>query len=349
MPPLLSIVILNWNTRDLLVQCLEAVLRLQDEAPGEVIVVDNASTDDSVTMLADRFPQVRVIQNPANVGFAGGNNRGVAACAGKYALMLNTDAFLGPGALRELVRVAESDPRSGVVGAHLLNPDGSFQASHTCFPTLWREFLILSGLGRAAYGSHYPSAGPDEGRGALKVDYVEGASLLVRVEAYRAVNGLDEGFFMYAEEVDLCYTMGKHGWNVWYAPEARVTHLGGASSADRKPEREADLISRPGAVLPQTLRRGRRQCAQGDDLFLHSGESCGAQAGALGERRARGAAGGVVGLSCRAVARSVDCVIAPHFFPIHALAPGNGARTVAAPTAKVQSRATRLAVPVVFS
>ena len=241
MPPLLSIVILNWNTRDLLVQCLEAVLRLQDEAPGEVIVVDNASTDDSVTMLADRFPQVRVIQNPANVGFAGGNNRGVAACAGKYALMLNTDAFLGPGALRELVRVAESDPRSGVVGAHLLNPDGSFQASHTCFPTLWREFLILSGLGRAAYGSHYPSAGPDEGRGALKVDYVEGASLLVRVEAYRAVNGLDEGFFMYAEEVDLCYTMGKHGWNVWYAPEARVTHLGGASSADRKPEREADL------------------------------------------------------------------------------------------------------------
>jgi hypothetical protein len=241
MPPLLSIIVLNWNTRDLLAQCLGAVLRFQGEAECEVMVVDNASTDDSLAMLAERFPQVQVIYNTHNVGFAGGNNRGVAACAGKYALLLNTDAFLGPDALRELVRVAESDPRTGVVGAHLLDPDGTFQASYTPFPTLWREFLILSGLGRAIHGPHYPSAGPDEGRGAQKVDYVEGACLLVNVEAYRAMNGLDEGFFMYAEEVDLCYTMRKHGWNVWYAPGARVTHLGGASSANRKPEREADL------------------------------------------------------------------------------------------------------------
>lgn len=239
--PLVSIVILNWNTRDLLLQCLEAVFATKEAVDCEIVVVDNASSDDSVSTVQARFPQVRILQNKENAGFARGNNIGVANCTGKYALILNTDAFLQPGALAELVRVAESDPQMGVVGAYLLNPDGTFQASHTLFPTLWREFLILSGLGRFLFGRHYPSAGPSDALGPQKVDYVEGACLLTSVEAYRTIGGFDEAYFMYSEEVDLCFRMHQKGWNVWYAPGARVVHLGGASSQGRKPEREGDL------------------------------------------------------------------------------------------------------------
>lgn len=237
----LSILILNWNTGDLLKQCLETVFSLTAEAAFEVIVVDNGSTDSSLAMVAEHFPQARVIANAENVGYARGNHLGVAASPGKYVLILNTDAFLQPGALAELVKVAEANPQAGLVGAQLQNGDGSFQASHTPFPTLWREFLILSGLGRLLVGRHFPSAGPDTEKGSRLVDYVEGACLLIRVEAYRAVGGLDEKFFMYAEEVDLCFRLRRAGWQVWYAPDARVIHLGGGSSHSRQPEREADL------------------------------------------------------------------------------------------------------------
>lgn len=239
--PTLSIIILNWNTYDLLLQCLETVLATKATIDCEIIVVDNASTDNSVSAVRERFPQVQIVENKENVGFARGNNIGVAACAGQYALILNTDAFLQPGALTELLRVAESDAQAGIVGAQLRNPNGTFQASYTSFPTLWREFLILSTLGRALLGHHYPSSGPDESDGPQKVDYVEGACLLVSVEKYRAIGGFDESYFMYSEEVDLCYRMHKKGWDVWYAPGARVVHQGGASSQGRKPEREGDL------------------------------------------------------------------------------------------------------------
>jgi N-acetylglucosaminyl-diphospho-decaprenol L-rhamnosyltransferase len=123
----------------------------------------------------------------------------------------------------------------------LLNPDGSFQASHTPFPTLRQEFLILTGLGRLLYGRWYPSHGPEQDKGPQVVDYVGGACLLVRREAFEDVGGLDEGYFMYAEEVDWCYAVREAGWQVWYQPAAKVIHWGGGSSQDRRPQREGDL------------------------------------------------------------------------------------------------------------
>ena len=236
-----SIIVVNWNTRDLLADCLNSLTQKVEDFDLEIIVVDNASTDGSPAMLQRAFPQVRLLANEENVGFARANNRGMAASHGRYLLLLNSDAFLQPGALPALVSVAEARPPAGIVGAQLLHPDGSFQASHTAFPTLWSEFLILSGLGRALFGRWYPSHGPEEARGPQPVDYVEGACLLVRREAYEDVNGLDEGYFMYAEEVDFCYTMRKKGWQVWYQPAAKVTHLGGGSSYNRRPQREGDL------------------------------------------------------------------------------------------------------------
>jgi len=236
----ISVIIVNWNARHLLECCVRSILTLGEGLLREVIVVDNGSTDDSVPMVRERFPQVRLVENAQNDGFARANNWGVRLAQSDYVLLLNTDAFLAPGALRAMLEMAECKPNAGLVGAQLRNPDGSFQASHTPFPTLWREFLILSGLGRALHGPWYPSHGPDADSPRM-VDYVEGACMLVRRSAYLHVGGFDEGYFMYAEDVDLCHALHDAGWEVWYQPAAIVTHLGGGSSLHRKSEREGDL------------------------------------------------------------------------------------------------------------
>jgi GT2 family glycosyltransferase len=239
--PDVSIIILSWNTCDLVEDCLNSVTKAAEGLDVEIIVVDNASTDGSQAMVQGKFPGVRLIVNQENVGFARGNNQALALCKGHYALLLNSDAFAVPGSIQALVRLAEAQPKAGIVGAQLLNPDRSFQASFTSFPNLWREFLILSGVGRLLHGRWYPSRGPEEDKGPQPVDYVEGACMLVRREAFDDVGGLDEGYFMYSEEVDWCYAMREKGWQVWYQPEARVIHLGGASSQSRRVRREADL------------------------------------------------------------------------------------------------------------
>ncbi|MGQ0601232.1 MAG: glycosyltransferase family 2 protein [Anaerolineales bacterium] len=239
----LSVIIVNWNTRELLIECLTALARNIGTLSAEVIVVDNASTDGSREFVLQRFPAIRWLTNQENVGFARANNQGAALAQGRYLLLLNTDAFLQVDALTAMLRLAQSRPRAGLVGAHLLNADKTFQAGHSPFPTLWQEFLILSGMGRLIFGRHFPSRGPQNDREPRSVDYVEGACMLIRREAYAQAGGLDEGYFMYAEEVDLCYTLRQYKWEVWYAPEAYVIHLGGASSRIRRPEREGDLYT----------------------------------------------------------------------------------------------------------
>jgi N-acetylglucosaminyl-diphospho-decaprenol L-rhamnosyltransferase len=237
----ISVIILNWNTRELLAQCLSSIEQHRGNLQLEIIVVDNASTDGSQSMLKEKYPQISLIANSQNTGFAKGNNQAMQVATGDYFLLWNSDAFATPGSIQSLLHLAEKEPKAAIVGAQLRNGDNSFQASHTPFPNQLREFLILTGLGRTLLGRTYPSSGPDEEKGPQMVDYVEGACLLVRRQAFQQVGGLDEGYFMYAEEVDWCYTMFKHGWQVWYQPESKVIHLGGASSAGRRTHREADL------------------------------------------------------------------------------------------------------------
>jgi GT2 family glycosyltransferase len=239
--PLVSVIIVNWNTRALLPLCLETLRTAAGDIPYDVWLVDNASSDGSVEMVRTHYPDVHLIANATNVGFAAANNQAMAAAQGEYFLLLNSDAVLLPGALHALLAVGQAQPEAGIVGARLLNPDGSFQASHTRFPTLLREALILTTLGRRLYGPMYPSAGPDLTAGPQRVDYVEGACLFVRRSAWRVLGGLDEGYWMYAEEVDWCRRMAQAGWGVWYQPAAAVLHWGGASSANRRVAREADL------------------------------------------------------------------------------------------------------------
>lgn len=238
----LSIIIVNWNTRDLLVQCLDSVHNTVEDLELEVIVVDNGSTDGSVAILKQRFPQVRLIANEENVGFVKANNQALARCQGRYVLLLNSDTQVLSGSLKETVRFMDEHPAAGIAGVRLLNPDGTFQASYTPFPTLWQEFLMLSALGRWLVRPTFPSLGPQIEKGAQRIKgYVEGAYLMARGEAVDQIGGLDERIFMYAEDVDWCYRFHQAGWEVWYLPHAPIIHHGGQSSKRRRGRMEAEL------------------------------------------------------------------------------------------------------------
>jgi len=228
--PDISIVIPNWNGRELVSGCVESIERTRGSLRLEVIVVDNASSDGSVDYLRTRFPDLRLLVNESNQGFSRACNRGAASAAAPSICLLNSDAILQHEGLQRLLARLESSPRAGIVGAQLRNPNGSFQASHAPFPGLGLELMIVSGLGRLLHGPTYPWRGAEEERGAQQVDWIAGACMLVRREAWEAMSGLDEGYFMYSEEMDLCYRLRRAGWQVWYEPAALVTHIGGAST-----------------------------------------------------------------------------------------------------------------------
>jgi GT2 family glycosyltransferase len=226
-----SVVVPNWNGRELLGPCLEAVRAAAGgDLRVEAVVVDNASADGSAAYVRERFPEVVLIENARNEGFARACNRGVAATHAPLVLLLNTDAVLTRDALAHLVDCMRTHPRAAVVGAQLRNADGSFQCSHLPFPSLWVDWMILSGLGRFFHGAAYPSRAADEHLGAQSVEWVGGACMLARRAAYEEAGGLDEEYFLYGEEMDLCYRLRRSGWEVWYEPRARVVHLGGGSS-----------------------------------------------------------------------------------------------------------------------
>ena len=217
----LSIVIVSWNTRDLLAQCLQSVLGGIADLDYEIIVVDNASTDGSQAVVREQFPQVRLVENTENLGFAQANNQAIRISQGKYVLLLNSDTIVHAGALEAMVSFANHHPQAGIVGCKLLNADGSLQASWAQFPTLHSEFL----------GRNFRQRRRVEGaREVYEVDWVGGACLLARRKAVDEVRLLDGDYFMYSEEVDWCYRMAKAGWKTYYLPEAEVTHLGGGSS-----------------------------------------------------------------------------------------------------------------------
>lgn len=236
----LSIIIVNWNTCDLLLHCLESIQEIRDfefggslssEAPqlAEVIVVDNASMDNSPAEVAIRFPWVKLIVNRENLGFACANNQGIQMASGHYILLLNSDTLMHPGSLAALVNFMQHTPQAGACGPRLLNADGSLQ--HACHPMLTpgREFWRLLFLDPVYPRSIYPLERWDNSE-PRPVEALKGACLLVRRAALDQVGLLDERYFMYTEEVDLCHRLHLAGWSLWYVPPAVVTHFGGRSS-----------------------------------------------------------------------------------------------------------------------
>lgn len=226
----LSILVVNWNTCDLLAQCLDSIYAHPPACNFEIIVVDNASTDDSTAMVRERFPQVSLIHNEVNMRFARANNQAIGQHRGKYMLLLNSDAEVTRGALDSMLVFLESHPHAGVLGPTLLNHDGSFQASYARFPTVWSEISQLTGITRWTIGPYAPSPRPNLQEAPEPVDWVAGAAMMVRSDAIDEVGLLDESYVFYSEETDLCWRMHQAGWQVWYIPTANVIHIGGAST-----------------------------------------------------------------------------------------------------------------------
>ena len=229
----LSIIIVNWNTRDLLAQCLHSVLTDIRALPSlrvETLVVDNASTDGSVQLVWKQFPWVQLIVNKKNVGFATANNQAIRASLGRYVLLLNSDTKIKLGALKTLVDFLDSHVQAGAVGAYLLNSDETtLQTSCYPFPTLWRELWRLFHLDVLYPVGIYQMANWDLNT-AREVDVIQGAALMLRREALNQVGLLDERYFMYTEEVDLCYRLQKGGWLLFWVPQSKVVHYGGQSA-----------------------------------------------------------------------------------------------------------------------
>jgi N-acetylglucosaminyl-diphospho-decaprenol L-rhamnosyltransferase len=240
MKPQLSIVIVSFNTRQLLKECLDSVYAsLAGSAlTSEVIVVDNASRDGSAAMVRKHFPQVRLIANEENRGFAAANNQALRAIGygtgdishpppPEYVMLLNPDTIVGGSALTTLARFMDENPRAGACGARLLHSDGSFQHSAFAFPTLFQillDFLPINyRLMDSRLNGRYPRRLYQAGE-PFPIDHPLGAALVVRREAIEQVGLLDERFFIYCEEIDWCLRIKAAGWGIWCVPEAEIVH-----------------------------------------------------------------------------------------------------------------------------
>ena len=232
--PDVSVVIVNWNTRDFLRDCLASVHAETKDLTFEVFVVDNASKDGSADMVLAEFPSVHLIANTENRGFAAANNQALALARGRYALVLNPDTIVKDGAIGKAVRIADAEPRVAVLGCQVLLNESRVQM--TCFrsPSATGLFLWLTKLERLIPKSWFgggQSYRDWDRKSARDVDVVTGMFMLVRREAMQQVGVMDEDYFVYAEEADWCVRFGKAGWRCRFTPEARIVHRDGGGKA----------------------------------------------------------------------------------------------------------------------
>jgi len=234
-----SIIIVNWNTLDILYNCLESIYKQTHNVDFEVIVIDNASVDGSVEMVKSKFRSVDLIVNSRNRGFAAANNQGITRAKGRYILLLNSDTFVLDNAIAKIVSFADSRPDVAVMGCRVLNPEGTLQQTCFMFPSIFNMCLSATYLYKIFPGSKF--FGREQmtwwdRSDAREVDVVTGCFMLVRREVIEQVGLMDERFFMYGEETDWCYRFRQAGYKVMFAPTAEIIHLGGASSRKVKPE-----------------------------------------------------------------------------------------------------------------
>ena len=244
-----SIIIVSWNTRDILCNCLESVYKQTRKVDFEVIVIDNASVDGSVEMVKNKFHSVNLIANSRNRGFAAANNQGIAIAKGRFVLLLNSDTITLDDAISKTVSFADDNPDAAVVACKVLNPDKTLQPTCFMFPSILNMVLSSSYIYKLFPRSkffgrqHMTWWNRDDVR---EVDAATGCYMLVRREAIEQVGVMDERFFVYGEETDWCYRFHKAGWTVLFTPAAEIIHLHGASTEQRKSEM---TLQRRGSVL----------------------------------------------------------------------------------------------------
>ena len=234
----LSIVILCWNDLKVINDCLRSIYLGTHSVDFEVIISDNGSTDGSVDFIREMFPLARVIENGVNLRFSKGNNVGIQVSTGEYVLILNPDTIIHEGSLDRWIEFADSHPDAGGFGCRVLNPDGSYQGSARPFPTIWREWLAALCLSPLGYISDlFISDRYVRWRGNTErlIDWHSGCCLMVRTNLLKNLNGFDEQFQYYYEDVDLCRRIWNAGSTIVYTPEVTITHLGGQSTMERFP------------------------------------------------------------------------------------------------------------------
>jgi GT2 family glycosyltransferase len=221
-----SILIVSWNTCQLLLDCLQSIYTYPPQIDFEIRIVDNDSGDGSAQVVQERFPQVQVISSATNLGFASGNNLVAQHAQGQYLLLLNPDTVIHPQTIDQLVAFLDAMPNAGAVGPRMFNSDGSLQISTFRTPNLFLEAWQLLYFDRLFPLSHY---GEDH-KGPIVVDVLNGACILMRREIFQSLGGFDINFFMYSEEVDLCLRIRQAGWLLYYLPTAQIVHYGGQST-----------------------------------------------------------------------------------------------------------------------
>lgn len=228
----ISIVIVSWNVRELLKKCLASIFKYGKGLSLEIIVIDNASSDNTTEMIKKEFPQVALIANRENMGFASANNQGVLKTNGDFILVLNPDTEILEDGLQKMLEFMEKNYQIGIAGCKHLNPDWTIQPSVRRFPTFWALFFIFTKIAKVfpsipsvydylARGFNYKIAQP--------VDQVAGSFLFIRRKTIDEIGLFDENFFLWFEEVDLCKRAKDAGWQVWYTPEGEIIHHGGQS------------------------------------------------------------------------------------------------------------------------
>lgn len=232
-----SVIIVSFNTREILRQCVQSVWDDANGLKAEILVVDNGSTDGSPEMLERDFPQVVVVRSEINLGFGEGNNVALRMARGRYFVLLNSDAFFVKGALPLAIRHMDENPTVGLGGCRLIGRDGDSQPSSRCFHTVVGDLIVLSGLAakfpKSKFFGRFDRTWADEHQPA-SVDWVPGAFSILRPSALQQVGSFDPAFFLYYEEVDLCRRMKDAGIPVWYWPDIVVIHIGGESSRQLK-------------------------------------------------------------------------------------------------------------------
>ena len=228
----LSIIIVNWNTREYLLSCLGSIFEEEDGLLKEVIVIDNGSRDGSGSDMKEAFPSVHLIQNEKNLGFAKAVNQGLQKASGRYVLLLNPDTEVRNRAIERLMSFMDSHPDTGVAGAQLLNSDGSKQNSIANFPSLATE-LFNKSLLRWLFPKRFPGKKRNYPE-PMEVNSVIGACMMARREVLDQVGLLDEDYFLFLEETDWCYRMKRAGWKIYHVPDAEVYHFQGKSAEKEK-------------------------------------------------------------------------------------------------------------------
>lgn len=223
-----SIILVNYNGADVVLNCLRSLLQFLHTIPYEIIVVDNASTDGSATFISENFPTVQLLKQLENRGFGAGNNVGAKQANGEFLFFLNTDTLLTSDVLPPLVTLMKERPDIGIIGTKLLNADGSLQLSIASEISIFGEYKTLKQLKQVST-EKYRKAIEQKFAQIQTVDIVIGAAFFMHKSVFEALNGFDETFFMYFEESDLCQRVRDRGWQILYTPEVSIIHLGGYS------------------------------------------------------------------------------------------------------------------------